>query len=85
MRYQEHCRHFDRHGAVLSEVQPQGALRLAAGDNAIRFSSTEGETTSSRAEITLSFRGDPVRGARRAEESTPRSPYDRKDTKANSE
>lgn len=78
------CRHFDRNGAVLGEVQPRGRLRLATGDNAIRFSTTESEATSSRAEITLSLRGDPVRGARRAEESTPVSPNDAKDSKANS-
>jgi len=53
-------RHFDPNGAVLGQVAPQGALRLAAGENRVRFSSTIADTASSRAEVTLSVRGQPL-------------------------
>jgi hypothetical protein len=57
-------RHFDPNGAVLGQVTPQGTLRLAAGENRVRFSSTVGDTASPRAEVTLSVRGQPLANAR---------------------
>jgi hypothetical protein len=59
------CRHFDPNGGLLTEVKLQGMLRLAAGDNAVRFACTTGETVSPRAEVTLSLRGSPIPNARR--------------------
>ena len=57
-------RHFDPNGAVLGHVTPQGTLRLAAGENRVRFSCKLGDTASPRAEITLSVRGQPLANAR---------------------
>jgi hypothetical protein len=59
------CRHFDPNGAVLGEVKPQGDLRLAPGDNQVRFSCVQAAATSPRAEVTLSLRGEPLADARR--------------------
>jgi len=60
------CRHFDPNGALLGDVKPQGSLRLASGDSAVRFACTAGETVSPRAEVTMSLRGSPIPNARRA-------------------
>ena len=54
------ARHFDPNGALLGQVTPQGALRLAPGENRVRFSSTLGDAASPRAEVTLSVRGQPL-------------------------
>ena len=59
------CRHFDANGGLLGEVRPQGSLRLAPGDNALRFSCDTGPQFSPRAEVTLALRGDPLPNARR--------------------
>ena len=59
------CRHFDPNGAVLADVRPQGGLRLVPGDNRVRFSCATGAAASSRAEVTLSLRGEPLADARR--------------------
>jgi hypothetical protein len=65
MDFAGRCRHFDPNGAVLGDVKPQGALPLQAGENQIRFSCATGATVSSRAEVTLSLRGEPLANARR--------------------
>jgi len=59
------CRHFDANGGVLEDVKPKGALRLAAGENRLRFSCDSGASTSPRAEVTISLRGEPLAEARR--------------------
>jgi hypothetical protein len=60
------CRHFDRDGALLGQVAPQGVLRLNPGDNRVKFLCTGGQQSSPRAEVTLSVRGQPLANARRA-------------------
>ncbi len=60
------CRHFERNGGLLGEVRPQGRLRLAAGTNRVRFTCADGAEASTRAEVTLCVRGEPLPGARRA-------------------
>jgi len=60
------CRHFDPNGGLLGDVNPQGALRLAAGETPLRFACTTGEAASPRAEVTLSLRGAPIPNARRS-------------------
>jgi len=59
------CRHFDPNGGLVGEVKPQGTLRLAAGDNAVRFACMTDEAASPRAEVTASLRGAPIPKARR--------------------
>jgi hypothetical protein len=59
------ARHFDPNGALLGQVTPQGTLRLAPGENRVRFSCTLGEAASPRAEVTFSVRGQPLARARR--------------------
>ncbi len=53
-------RHFGPNGELLGQVAPQGALRLAPGDNRLRFSATLSDAVSPRAEVTLSVRGKPL-------------------------
>jgi hypothetical protein len=65
MDFSGRCRHFDPDGALLGEVVPRGALRVSLGEQAVRFTSAGGETTSSRAEVTIALRGAPLPGARR--------------------
>lgn len=57
-------RHFDPNGDVLGQVAPQGTLRIAAGENRVRFASTPGDAASARAEVTLCVRGEPLANAR---------------------
>lgn len=59
------CRHFDANGGLLGEVKPQGALQLSTGDNLVRLTSDGGTDLSTRAEVTLSVKGEPLTGARR--------------------
>lgn len=60
------CRHFDPNGKVLATVTPAGTLTLQPGPNTVRLvCGTTGETTT-RAEVTLALRGEPLAGARRA-------------------
>ena len=59
------CRHFDPNGGLLGEVNPQGSLRLAAGDNALRFSCDTGPQLSPRAEVSVALRGEPLANVRR--------------------
>jgi len=54
------CRHFDPNGGLVAEVQPEGSLRLAPGDNRIRFTCEVNEATTSRAEVTLAVKGEPL-------------------------
>jgi hypothetical protein len=57
-------RHFDPNGVLRGQVTPQGAIRLAPGENRVRFSSTVADADSTRAEVTLSVRGQPLANAR---------------------
>jgi len=59
------CRHFEPNGGLLGEVQPQGTWQLSAGENSVRFSCKGGDGFSSRAEVTLSVRGEPLPNSRR--------------------
>lgn len=60
------CRHFDANGKVLAALRPVGRFRLAPKTSTVRLTcATEGEHTT-RAEVTLVFRGEPLAGARRA-------------------
>jgi len=54
------CRHFDRNGGLLAEVQPQGELRLPHGDDRVRLGCDQGPDASSRAEVTLCVKGEPL-------------------------
>lgn len=54
------CSHFGPNGKLLGRPKPTGALRLATGDNHVRFTSAPGKTTSPRAEVTVSIRGEPL-------------------------
>jgi hypothetical protein len=60
------CRHYSPNGKVLAEVTPIGELKLPSGSNTLQMScATEGECTT-RAEVTVSVRGEPLSDARRA-------------------
>jgi hypothetical protein len=59
------CRRFDPNGALLGQVTPQGSLRLAPGENRVRFVCDVSEKASPRAEVTLCLRGNPLPNARR--------------------
>jgi hypothetical protein len=59
------CRHFDPNGGLLGRVVPQGALQLDPGENRVTFSCVAAGEASSRAEVTLSVRGQPLANARR--------------------
>lgn len=59
------CRHFEPNGGLLEELRPRGRLRLAHGDNELRFSCEGGAETSQYAEITVAVRGEPLAGIRR--------------------
>lgn len=59
------CRHFDPNGGLLGQVAPQGAIRLTAGENRVAFSCASAAEASTRAEVTLSVRGEPLANARR--------------------
>ena len=54
------CRHFDHNGGQLGQVVPQGAVRLASGNNGVRFFCMVRGDASPRAEVTLSVRGQPL-------------------------
>jgi len=54
------CRHFDRNGGLLEEVQPQGELLLAPGDNRVRFTCDASDEATTRAEVTLCVKGQPL-------------------------
>jgi hypothetical protein len=54
------CRHFGPNGALLGDVKPDGASRLAPGDNRLRFTCAVGKATSPRAELTVALRGAPL-------------------------
>jgi hypothetical protein len=60
MDWSGQTRHFGPNGEVLGQVSPQGDLRLAPGENRVRFSTTLGDAASPRAEVTLSVRGKPL-------------------------
>lgn len=60
------CRHFGPNGDVLGQIKPQGSLRLASGEQSLRFTCTQNATTSPRAEVTVSLRGSPLPNVRRA-------------------
>ena len=57
------CRHFDPNGGQLGPVVPQGATRLAPGNNHVKFSCMVSGDASPRAEVTLSVRGQPLPNA----------------------
>lgn len=54
------CRHFAPDGDLIAVVQPRGSLRLAPGNNPVGFSCESRETTTSRAEVTLAVKGEPL-------------------------
>ena len=54
------CRHFDRDGGLIEEVQPQGELLLAPGDNRVRLACEAAPDAGSRAEVTLCVKGEPL-------------------------
>jgi hypothetical protein len=57
-------RHFDPNGTLLGNVTPHGSLRIATGDNRVKFSCTQSSESSPRAEVTISLRGQPLANAR---------------------
>ena len=59
------CRHYDPNGDLLGQVVPQGAIRLGPGENRVVFSCASAAEGSTRAEVTLSVRGEPLANARR--------------------
>jgi hypothetical protein len=59
------CRHFDPNGKVLGEVKPTGRLVLSKGTNTVRLSCADDREASTRAEVTLAVRGQPLADARR--------------------
>ncbi len=60
------CRHYSPNGKVLAEVTPIGELKVPSGSNTLQIGcATEGECTT-RAEVTMSVRGEPLSDARRA-------------------
>jgi hypothetical protein len=54
------CRHFDLNGGLLEEVKPQGELLLAPGDNRVRFTCDASNDATTRAEVTLCVKGEPL-------------------------
>ena len=54
------ARHFDPNGALLGYIAPQGSLRIARGENRVRFSCTCSDSASPRAEVNISLRGQPL-------------------------
>ena len=54
------CRHFEPNGGVIGEVRPQGSAQLASGENTVRFSCESSDSTTSRAEVILSVKGEPL-------------------------
>ena len=54
------CRHFEPDGGLIGEVQPEGSIQLAHGDNAVRFTCELGDSATSRAEVILSVKGEPL-------------------------
>lgn len=59
------CRHFDPNGGLLGQPRPHGRLRLAHGENELRFTCEGGPEASQYAEITVAVRGEPLAGIRR--------------------
>jgi hypothetical protein len=59
------CRHFEANGGLIAEVKPEGSLRLAPGENRVRFSCETGESASDRAEVTLAVRGEVLQDERK--------------------
>ncbi len=60
------CRHFDPNGKVLATVSPSGELALEPGANTVRLVCAAADEHTTRAEVTLALRGEPLTGARRA-------------------
>ena len=58
------CQHFDPNGELLGQVSPHGKLRLARGENLVRLSCEPDAAHSSRAEVVVSVRGEPLPNAR---------------------
>ena len=54
------CRHFEPNGGLLAELKPEGRLRLATGENRLRFAGDASDTASPRARVTLAVRGKPL-------------------------
>lgn len=54
------CRRFNANGGLLEELQPQGELRLGAGENRVRLTCDAGDDVSTRAEVTLCLKGEPL-------------------------
>ncbi len=57
-------RHFDPNGKLLGNVTPEGSLRIETGNNRVKFSCTQSNEASPRAEVTISLRGQPLANAR---------------------
>ena len=57
------ARHFDPNGELLGYVAPQVSLRIARGENRVRFSCTCSDSASPRAEVNISLRGQPLADA----------------------
>ncbi|MHB8996780.1 MAG: hypothetical protein ACYC63_16145 [Armatimonadota bacterium] len=72
MDFQGRAKHFDRNGKLIAAVTPQGQLKLAKGDNRVTFSCANEEDASTRAELTLALRGEPLVKARRTSVKTAR-------------
>ena len=58
------CRHFEPNGGLIGEVQPDGKIQLASGDNSVRFTCERSEPATCRAEVTLSVKGEPLENRR---------------------
>jgi hypothetical protein len=59
------CRHYSPNGKVLRDIIPVGMLKMPLGSSTLQLScATEGECTT-RAEVTLSVRGEPLSEVRR--------------------
>ena len=66
------CRQFDRSGKLIGNVTPQGQLKLTSGGNQVAFSCAADDDASTRADVTLAVRGEPLPQARRAQVKTTR-------------
>lgn len=54
------CRHFERNGGLLETLRPEGDLRLAPGDGALRLTCSREGNAGTRAEVTVCLRGQPL-------------------------
>ena len=52
------CRHFEPDGDLVAEMQPNGTLHLAPGQNPVRLTCEVGARTTPRAEVTLATKGE---------------------------